>query len=402
MGRGAAGRAGTAAERGERARRGARRAARTHRARSHRRDATAADAPAGGRAAAGLGRGAARMGRVRAERRHAIRGGGLRIAALCRPRGRTQHARCAPGPRPRARTLRRPGAGAGRGGGPSAGRRGARGPRGDRAVSRAVAGGSDAVPRRGAVCRRPERRDRAHGDARAAAADLARFVPGARDRVTHPCPGRLAARGAGLTACGRPPGNGGWRGRGGAAGSPAAGRPGRGAARHRAATQRARAVRRGRPHRRAGRGRARRRARVGPPAGAPGPAGGSAPAPRALDSHVSRERGGARGAARARAREGRDSEVMKRREFITTLRRYVATLIGAPLLSAVASYRRTVVASLLIPMDDAQGDHLKAYGVTYRVVQAGIKAEWLLNYRGGSFLLPDGPAIRRDAALAGV
>ncbi|PYP81512.1 MAG: hypothetical protein DMD25_01655, partial [Gemmatimonadetes bacterium] len=53
-------------------------------------------------------------------------------------------------------------------------------------------------------------------------------------------------------------------------------------------------------------------------------------------------------------------------------------------------------------MDDAQSDHLKAYGVTYHVVQAGIKAEWLLNYRGGSFLLPDGPAIRRDAALAGV
>src|SRR5204862_6237737 len=93
---------------------------------------------------------------------------------------------------------------------------------------------------------------------------------------------------------------------------------------------------------------------------------------------------------------------MKRREFLTTLRRYVATLIGAPLLSAAASYRRGVVASLLIPMDDAQGDHLKAYGVTYRVVQAGIKGEWLLNYRGGSFLLPDGPAIRRDAALAGV
>ena len=53
-------------------------------------------------------------------------------------------------------------------------------------------------------------------------------------------------------------------------------------------------------------------------------------------------------------------------------------------------------------MDDSQSDHLKAYGVTYRVVQAGIKAEWLLNYRGGSFLVPDGDAIRRDAALAGV
>src|SRR5438034_2428230 len=60
------------------------------------------------------------------------------------------------------------------------------------------------------------------------------------------------------------------------------------------------------------------------------------------------------------------------------------------------STRLPVSASLLIPMDDAQSDHLKAYGVAYRVVQAGIKAEWLLNYRGGSFLLPDGEAIRRD------
>src|SRR5438094_564233 len=380
MGRGAVGRAGTAAERGERARRGAGRAARTHRAPAHRRDANAADAPTGGRAAAGLGRGAARVGRVRAERRHAIRGGRLRVAAFCRPRGRAQHARCAPCPRPRAHTLRRPGAGAGRGGGPSAGRRGARVHRG----------------------RRSERRDRALGDARAAAAALARFVPGAGARVPPPCRGRLAARGAGLTACGRPPGNGGGGGRGGAAGSPAAGRPGRGAARHRAATQRARAVRRGRPHRRAGRGRARRRARVGPPAGAPGPAGGSAPAPRALDSHVSRERGGARGAARARAREGGDSEVMKRRNFLKQLSGYVATGLSGDMAALLAPYRSRPLASVLVPMDDAQGDHLKAYRVTYRVVQAAIKAESLLKYRGGSFLLPDGPAIRRDAALAGV
>jgi len=53
-------------------------------------------------------------------------------------------------------------------------------------------------------------------------------------------------------------------------------------------------------------------------------------------------------------------------------------------------------------MDDTQTNHLKAYGVTYRVVQAGARAEWLLNYRSGAFLLPDGQAIRRDAALAGV
>lgn len=58
--------------------------------------------------------------------------------------------------------------------------------------------------------------------------------------------------------------------------------------------------------------------------------------------------------------------------------------------------------SLLIPMDDKQSDHLKAYGVTYRTIERGGTAEWLLNYRGGSFLLPDDEAVRRDAALAGV
>src|SRR5207247_519361 len=186
------------------------------------------------------------------------------------------------------------------------------------------------------------------------------------------------------------------------AGPPAPGRTRGGPARHPATGYRARAVRRSCQHWRAGRSRAGCRARVGPAARTPGADGGGDPTSRAPDSHLSRERGGARGATRAGTGEGGDSAVMKRREFLTTLRRYVATTVSVPLISVVPSYRRTVVASLLIPMDDAQGDHLKAYGVTYRVVQAGIKAEWLLNYRGGSFLLPDGPAIRRDAALAGV
>jgi hypothetical protein len=86
---------------------------------------------------------------------------------------------------------------------------------------------------------------------------------------------------------------------------------------------------------------------------------------------------------------------MKRRDFV------VAALAAA--LPRVPVWRPGAFApSLLIPMDDAQADHLKSYGVTYRVIQAGLKSEWLLNYRGGSFLLPDGPAIRRDAALNGV
>jgi hypothetical protein len=57
---------------------------------------------------------------------------------------------------------------------------------------------------------------------------------------------------------------------------------------------------------------------------------------------------------------------------------------------------------LLVPMDDRQQNHLKAYGLTYAALKAGLKAEWLLNYRGGSFLLPSDPTLQRKAALDGV
>jgi len=42
---------------------------------------------------------------------------------------------------------------------------------------------------------------------------------------------------------------------------------------------------------------------------------------------------------------------------------------------------------ILIPMDDDQANHLKAYGIAYWVLQNDIEVEWLLNYRGGSFLI---------------
>jgi hypothetical protein len=57
---------------------------------------------------------------------------------------------------------------------------------------------------------------------------------------------------------------------------------------------------------------------------------------------------------------------------------------------------------LLVPMDRVQTDHLKAYGLTYWVLDQRLTAEWLLNYRAGSFLLPDRPEVRREASLRGV
>lgn len=57
---------------------------------------------------------------------------------------------------------------------------------------------------------------------------------------------------------------------------------------------------------------------------------------------------------------------------------------------------------LLIPMDDTQTNHLKAYGVTYWVLQNGIEAQWLLNYRGGSFLIQNHSEIQTECAIRGV
>jgi hypothetical protein len=52
-------------------------------------------------------------------------------------------------------------------------------------------------------------------------------------------------------------------------------------------------------------------------------------------------------------------------------------------------------AKILIPMDLTQTNHLKAYGIAYRALELGLSVEWLLNYRGGSFLLPENLDILR-------
>jgi hypothetical protein len=58
---------------------------------------------------------------------------------------------------------------------------------------------------------------------------------------------------------------------------------------------------------------------------------------------------------------------------------------------------------ILIPMDaEGQKNHLKAYGVTYWSLNKQMKVKWLLNYRGGSFLLPDTEEIQRECQIRGV
>lgn len=58
--------------------------------------------------------------------------------------------------------------------------------------------------------------------------------------------------------------------------------------------------------------------------------------------------------------------------------------------------------SILVPMDERQTNHLKAYGVSYWVLNNGVVMEWLLNYRGGSFLFPNSRLIEEELIVRGV
>ncbi|RMG73561.1 MAG: asparagine synthetase B [Bacteroidetes bacterium] len=57
---------------------------------------------------------------------------------------------------------------------------------------------------------------------------------------------------------------------------------------------------------------------------------------------------------------------------------------------------------LLVPMDYAQKDHLKAYGVAYWVLEYQVPVDWLLNYRGGSFMFKYTAIFERELQIRGV
>ena len=57
---------------------------------------------------------------------------------------------------------------------------------------------------------------------------------------------------------------------------------------------------------------------------------------------------------------------------------------------------------ILIPMDEAQTNHMKAYGITYRVLELKTEAWWLLNYRGGSFAFAYSDVFKKGCITRGV
>ncbi len=57
---------------------------------------------------------------------------------------------------------------------------------------------------------------------------------------------------------------------------------------------------------------------------------------------------------------------------------------------------------ILIPMDDSQKNHIKSYGIAYWILQNEIDIEWLLNYRGGSFMIEHKKDIEEELVIRGV
>jgi hypothetical protein len=74
---------------------------------------------------------------------------------------------------------------------------------------------------------------------------------------------------------------------------------------------------------------------------------------------------------------------------------YKIIALLAMVLSVQAQY-------ILIPMDQTQTDHLKAYGIAYWILTQNTNVEWLLNYRGGSFLFQHTESFETECRTRGV
>ena len=57
---------------------------------------------------------------------------------------------------------------------------------------------------------------------------------------------------------------------------------------------------------------------------------------------------------------------------------------------------------ILVPMDEEQANHLKAYGIAYWTLEKEVEVQWLLNYRGGSFLIEHYPQIEQELVIRGI
>lgn len=72
-------------------------------------------------------------------------------------------------------------------------------------------------------------------------------------------------------------------------------------------------------------------------------------------------------------------------------------------ISVILLFINKIFASyILIPMDESQKNHLKSYGIAYWILSTGVEIDWLLNYKGGSFMCKYHQTIENECVIRGV
>lgn len=75
---------------------------------------------------------------------------------------------------------------------------------------------------------------------------------------------------------------------------------------------------------------------------------------------------------------------------------------GFFLIVCIFLFKAAAANYIFIPMDEKQTNHLKAYGIAYWVLKTDTEVDWMLNYRGGSFMCKYHPAIQNELVVRGV
>ncbi len=84
------------------------------------------------------------------------------------------------------------------------------------------------------------------------------------------------------------------------------------------------------------------------------------------------------------------------------MNRTLLRLLAVLMLLAVGAVPALAQSKILIPMDRNQSDHLKAYGIAYWALTKNLHVDWLLNYRGGSFMLDYAENTAAECRIRGV
>jgi hypothetical protein len=79
------------------------------------------------------------------------------------------------------------------------------------------------------------------------------------------------------------------------------------------------------------------------------------------------------------------------------IKRWIGLVLSILLLTYQAHASR-----ILIPMDEAQANHLKSYGIAYWALTKNVEVDWLLNYRGGSFMCNAEPFVEAECRIRGI